>query len=162
MTATPRHGLPLLAAGQAQKEVTHNEALLAIDVRLHSAVQTRTLISPPLAPPAGAMYIVPAGAGGAWSDKTDMIASWDGFGWRFAIPGAGWTAWISDESSFAVHDGGWSTAWPVAGLRMAGREVLAMSPEAVPDPTGGGVVDVECRTAVTALLSALRNQGIVL
>lgn len=162
MTATPRHGLPLLAAGQAQKEVTHNEALLAIDVRLHCAVETRTSLAPPVASAPGAVYLVPAGAGGAWSDKTDMIASWDGFGWRFAMPGAGWTVWISDESRFAVYEGGWSTAWPVAGLRVAGRDVLAAPPEAVPAPTGGGVADAQCRAAVAALLSALRNQGIVL
>jgi hypothetical protein len=142
--------------------VTHNEALLAIDVRLQSAVETRTLMSPPLAPLPGDMFIVPAGANGAWSDKTDMIAIWDGYGWRFAMPGAGWTVWVSDESSFAVHDGGWSTAWPVAGLRIGGRDVLATSAEAVPAPTGGGVVDAECRAAFAALLSALRNQGIVL
>ena len=31
MPATPRLALPLIAAGQAQKDVTHNEAVLALD-----------------------------------------------------------------------------------------------------------------------------------
>jgi hypothetical protein len=163
MTLTPRHGLPLLDAGQAQKEVTHNEALLAIDTRLHSAVETRGLAEPPSDPLSGASYIVPEGASDAWTGKRDMIANWDGFGWRFSIPTRGWLAWIADEAVFSVYDAGWSAGgWPVDGLRVAGRSVLSAPPASVSSPAGGGVVDNECRTAVAELLSALRNQGLVL
>lgn len=163
MTHTPRHGLPLLDAGQAQKEVTHNEALLAIDTRLHSAVENRGLLVPPAEPASGASYIVPNGATDAWTGKQDMIASWDGFGWRFTMPAKGWLAWIVDEAVFAVYDAGWSAGgWPCDGLRIAGRTVLGAPPAAVSLPTDGAVVDVECRAAVAELLSALRNQGLVL
>lgn len=163
MTQTPRHGLPLLAAGQAQKEVTHNEALLAIDCRLHSAFETRSLSAPPAAPRAGAMYLVGGDPDGDWAGKAGMIANWDGFGWRFTSPANGWLAWIADEGVFVVYNDGWSTGvWPANGLRIGGRDVLAAPMAAVAGPAGGAVVDVECRAAVETLLSALRNQGIVL
>ena len=48
--ATSRLNLPLMAAGQSQKEVTHNEALLRIDL----LVQTTVMSGPQSTPPAGA------------------------------------------------------------------------------------------------------------
>ena len=44
--ATPRLGLPLLAAAQAQKHVTHNEALTVLDVLAQIAVKSRSLTLP--------------------------------------------------------------------------------------------------------------------
>ncbi len=41
MTDTPHLALPLLAAAQAQKHVTHNEALAMIDALVHLAVKER-------------------------------------------------------------------------------------------------------------------------
>jgi hypothetical protein len=162
MTQTLRHGLPLLAAGQAQKEVTHNEALLAIDCRLQTTVQTRSLAVPPIAPAPGAMFIVAAGASETWAGRSGMVASWDGFGWRFLAPAEGWIVWVVDEAGFVSYDGDWTTAWPVNGLRIAGRDVLAAPPASIAAPSGGSVVDEACRAAVSALMVALRNQGIVL
>ena len=37
-SATPRWALPLLAAGQAEKELTHNEALLLLDMAVQPSV----------------------------------------------------------------------------------------------------------------------------
>lgn len=162
MTQTLRHGLPLLAAGQAQKEVTHNEALLAIDCRLQSTVETRALALPPIAPAPGAMFIVAAGAGAAWAGKSGMIACWDGFGWRFLAPVEGWIVWVADEAGFVTYDGNWTTAWPANGIRIAGRDVLAVPPVSIAAPSGGSNADDACRAAVSALITALRNQGIVL
>ena len=45
--------LPLIEAGQAQKHVTHNEALLLLDAALHLAVASRSVATPPGAPAAG-------------------------------------------------------------------------------------------------------------
>lgn len=44
---TDRLRLPLLTAGQAQKEVTHNEALLLLDLLVQASVQSAGLTSPP-------------------------------------------------------------------------------------------------------------------
>ena len=52
---TDRLRLPLLTAGQAQKEVTHNEALLLLDLLVHASVQSAGLTSPPRNTTIGAM-----------------------------------------------------------------------------------------------------------
>lgn len=162
MGTTIRHGLPLLATGQAQKDVTHNEALLAIDRQLHLAVASRGANAPPPAVAAGDSYIVGAGAGGAWTGWTDAVASFDGVGWSFAMPVRGALAWIADETRFSVYDGGWSAGgWPASGLSIGGRQVLAAEPVTVASPDGGATVDAQAREAIDALLAALRGQGIL-
>ena len=50
MSDTPRLGLPLLAAGQAQKHVTHNDALMRLDALAHLAVASRAQTVPPGSP----------------------------------------------------------------------------------------------------------------
>lgn len=59
-------GFPLLAAGQAQKEITHNEALTLADALISGAVEAGPLNAPPSAPTPGQMWIVgdnPSGVG---------------------------------------------------------------------------------------------------
>ena len=62
MPDTPLIGLPLLEASQAQKHVTHNEALLLLDAMLHLAVISRALATPPASPGDGDRYLVAASA----------------------------------------------------------------------------------------------------
>jgi hypothetical protein len=163
MNETRRFALPLLAAGQAQKEVTHNEALLAIDRLLHLAIESRSLAAPPATPAAGTAYLVAPGASGDWAGRSGQIATYDGFGWTFLAPRAGMAAYIIDEAGFvALAPATVPAHWPVNGLRIAGRNVLAAPAEAIAAPSGGAVVDGECRNGFNALLVALRRQGIVL
>jgi len=162
MSDTVRHGMPLLSAGQAQKEVTHNEAVLTVDRLLHLAVMTRALSAPPSSPVAGDAYIVAAGGSGEWAGFSGQLASHDGFGWVFSPPVRGCLAWIVDEASFSVFDGGWSTGgWPASALFIAGRSVLGAPPVAVLPPAGGATVDTQCRAALGQLITTLRNQGIL-
>lgn len=108
MTDTQRWTLPLLSAGQAQKEVSHNEALLAIDRVLHLAVVTRGLGQPPADARAGDSFIVAATPVGDWNGRNNMIASFDGAGWTLTTPRIGCLAWICDESVLTVFvDTGW-------------------------------------------------------
>lgn len=160
---TTRFALPLLQVAQAQKEVTHNEAVAAIDVLLQLAVESRTLGVPPAAPAAGAAWIVPGGASGAWAGRTGDIAAWDEGGWRYLRPRGGTVAWLGDAARFAVFDGTvWrDDGWPVAGLRIGGRLMLAAVPATVAAPVGGTTVDVEARAALAALTATLRAQGLV-
>ncbi|MFZ4687734.1 MAG: DUF2793 domain-containing protein [Polymorphobacter sp.] len=161
MDETLRHRLPLLAMGQAQKEVTHNEALITIDRQLHPAVLTRGLTVPPAIPAAGDSYIVAPGATGPWAGKADQLALFDGHGWTFDTPGRGCLAWIIDEASFAVFDLGWSVGgWPVTALRIGGHQVLGSAPAAIAAASGGTVVDVEARSSIAAILALLRDQGL--
>ncbi|GGD98829.1 hypothetical protein GCM10011529_01200 [Polymorphobacter glacialis] len=162
MSETIRHGLALLASGQAQKEVSHNEAILAIDRQMHLSISSRVLAVAPSTPVPGDAYIVPSGAGGAWASAADAIASYDGFGWILTAPVIGCVAWIVDEAGFVVFDGGWSDGWPVSGLVIAGRKILAGSPVGVALEIGGSIVDIEARAAITQIIDSLRTQGIAL
>lgn len=105
MTETSRWNLPLLAAGQAQKEITHNEALLAIDRMLHLAVVTRTCNDPPYNATPGSTFIIGPAPTGAWRDFSAMVASSDGLGWTLTTPRSGCLAWICDEAVLAVFHG---------------------------------------------------------
>ena len=121
-----RHGLPLLAPGQAQKEMTHNEALAMLDLVVQPAVETLGVTVPPLAPGEGQCWIVGAGATGSWEGHDDALAGWTAGGWRFVVPREGMLAWVIDASAYARFDGaGW-----------AGGHPLGSALSATGDPTG--------------------------
>lgn len=64
MPSTPRLGIPLIASGQTQKDITHNEAILALGRIVALGVVSRSVIAPPSSVQAGSIYIVPASGGG--------------------------------------------------------------------------------------------------
>jgi Protein of unknown function (DUF2793) len=105
---TPRSGMPLLAAAQAQKHVTHNEALLQLDALGCARILDRDLTAPPGSPGDGDTYLVHATATGDWTGQDGNIAfALDG-GWRFYAPFAGLMAYVVDEAKPIVFDG---AAW---------------------------------------------------
>src|SRR5690554_3539954 len=64
---TPRLNLPYLAAGQAQKHVTLNEALARLDACVAASARSRTTAAQPAEPAEGDLYLLPGGASGeAW------------------------------------------------------------------------------------------------
>jgi hypothetical protein len=105
---TPNLALPLIAQGQAQKEITHNEALFSLDALVQTSVKSRTLATPPASPSSGDRYLVPAAATGAWSGQTDKIAFFHDGAWSFLVPIVGWRTHVEDER-LVVHyaDGVW-------------------------------------------------------
>lgn len=105
MSETPNLALPFLAAGQAQKHVTMNEATEILDAVVHLSVFSRTLGIPPVSPTSGARYLVPPGATGVWQGQSGKIASWNGFGWRFLEPREGWLLWDQSADIHLVFDG---------------------------------------------------------
>lgn len=108
MPLTPLLGLPLLEAAQAQKHVTHNEALLLIDAGVQLSVINRTTAAPPVTPAEGDRYLIAAGATGAWTGHSGKIASFEAAVWRFAAPREGWRLWVQDEDVFLIFNG---TLW---------------------------------------------------
>ena len=105
---TPKLNLPLIAAQQAQKHVTHNEALRALDALVQATVKDRDLASPPASPQEGDCYIVAAGATGDWAVQENAIAEYRNGGWVFHAPAPGWLAFAEDEAAFLFFDG---SAW---------------------------------------------------
>ncbi|ASP23570.1 ribonuclease III (plasmid) [Antarctobacter heliothermus] len=100
--------LPYLLPAQAQKHVTHNEALGRLDVAVQLAVIARDLAVPPADPGQGDRYLVPAGASGDWAGRDGEIAVYDMNTWVFQAPVAGWSARVLSEDAQVRFDG---TAW---------------------------------------------------
>ncbi|UWR24418.1 DUF2793 domain-containing protein [Sulfitobacter sp. S190] len=109
------HGLPYIQAAQAQKHVTHNEALRVLDVLVQLSVEAQGTI-PPGTPETGARYIVGTGGSGAWAGQDGAVALWEGTSWAFFTPQQGWLAWRRDTSVLTVFDG---SVWVPYGTGMA-------------------------------------------
>jgi Protein of unknown function (DUF2793) len=108
---TPNLHLPYLMAAQAQKHVTLNESLRALDCLVHLSVLSRTLATPPAAPANGDRYIVATAATAGWVGQANRIAAWQDNAWMFYAALPGWHAWVVDEARSVVFSG---TAWAVA------------------------------------------------
>ena len=108
--ATPRLGLPYLAAGQAQKHVTLNGALALLDGLVQTAVDSRTLAAQPAAPEDGALYILPAGATGSdWAGRpAGALLRFEAGAWAPSPSIEGQLAYVRDEATLLVRQaGGW-------------------------------------------------------
>ncbi len=108
MDTTPNLKLPYIAAAQAQKHVTHNEAIRALDAVIQLAVLDRNLGAPPAAPKNGDRYIIATSASGDWSGHGGKIAAYQDGAWQLFAPKIGWVAWIVDEKRLLGWDG---AAW---------------------------------------------------
>jgi hypothetical protein len=108
MSDTVHLALPLLEASQAQKHVTHNEALERVDALSQLAVISRTLSAPPASPVEGDRYLIAASPTAAWTGHAGELAYRAGGAWQFATPRTGWRVWVEAESAFLVFDG---SAW---------------------------------------------------
>lgn len=73
------------------------------------SVKDRDLATPPASPADGDRYIVPAGATGAWSGRTNQIAVRIGGAWEFHVPRVGWLCFVEDEAVLSAYKAaGWS------------------------------------------------------
>jgi hypothetical protein len=108
MDQTNNLKLPYIMPSQAQKQVTHNEALAILDGVVQLAVADRTLAAPPGSPAEGDRHIVAAGATGAWAGKDGAVAAWQDGTWSFFTPLPGWLAWVAAETALFYWSG---TAW---------------------------------------------------
>ena len=117
MDNTPNLALPYIMPAQAQKHVTHNEAIRTLDALVQLAVKDRDLSAPPVSPVEGDRYIVGPGATGTWSGQSGRIAAWQDGAWAHLAPRTGWLAWVADEATLLVYDGtGWAPAVPAPVL----------------------------------------------
>lgn len=163
MDVTPRWSLPQLFAGQAQKEIFHNEALSRIDMLLHGEVQSADDVVPPAAPSIGMCWIVGGGASGAWAGSDGMVACWTEGGWRFVSPKAGLSLLVADRGHAMRYDGSdWKDDFFRSdGIYIDDVRVIGSQMTAITDPAGGGTVDLEARAALIAMLGALRSHGLI-
>jgi len=158
-----RFALPMLQAAQAQKEVTHNEALTLIDMLLHAHAQSASIATPPASPQIGECWVVAAGGTDAWLGHDGELACWTVGGWRFVVPRDGMRVMIADQGHELIHNG---SIWNPASVRsdgyyVGGAKVLGSRESAIADSVGGSTVDTQVRLALAQLLVALRNHGLI-
>jgi hypothetical protein len=149
MTDTPNLGLPYLDGAQAQKHVTHNEALRILDAAVQIAVRDATRTVPPGAPANGARYVVAAPAGGAWAGWDHAIATWQDGAWTLLAPRQGWCVWSVADDALLVFDGAlWRAVGtpPLDNIAHLGINATATAPN---------LLSVASNAALIAAIAAL-------
>lgn len=100
-----RLGLPYIAPAQAQKHVTHNEALQQLDTVVQLTLEATDAMVPPAMPELGAVYALSLSPTDAWAGQGGMLAHWLGQAWLFVAPKEGWHAWDKAANAITVFDG---------------------------------------------------------
>lgn len=155
--------LPLIAAGQAQKELSHNEALALLDLAVQPVVVAVGTNTPPTAPAPGDCWIVGMAPTGAWTGRAGALAGWTAGGWRFVAARDGMTAWsVADGATARFSTAGWVVG-EVRGssLVLGGDAVVGVRRSAIPAASGGTTIDAEARVVISAMLDALRGHGLI-
>jgi Protein of unknown function (DUF2793)/C1q domain len=112
--------LPYILAAQAQKHVTHNEALRLLDGLVQLSVLDRDLTAPLGSPADGDRYIVASGGTGDWTGWDANVALFTDGAWLRLPPRTGWRTWVEDEGILLVYDGaGWIGTTPAALQNLA-------------------------------------------
>jgi hypothetical protein len=97
--------MPYILPSQAQKHVTHNEALQRLDAIVQLTISEESA-SPPAAPAEGETYLIAGGATGAWTGKTGMLAFRQDGAWIYLTPRPGWHAFFLDEGKLRLFSSG--------------------------------------------------------
>lgn len=140
-SATPRHALPLLFAGQSQKEAFVNEAHALTDALLHPAIEGEAS-DPPAEPVEGECWLVGSAASGEWNGEDGKLACREAGNWLFVAPCDGLSVLDKSSGQQLRFCDGWQVAEPPA------------------EPTGGATEDAEARAAIVGLIDALRVAGV--
>lgn len=138
---SPRYALPLLYAGQSQKEVFVNEAHALTDALIHCAIEG-TSATPPGSPVEGTNWLVAASPTGAWSGQAGKIACRQAGNWLFVMPQDGMRLLDKSNGQERRYASGW------------------LAPTVTALPSGGTTIDAEARSAIADLIAALRTAGI--
>src|SRR5436305_6282375 len=105
MTDTSNLGLPFIEGSQAQKHVTHNEALRILDAAIQISVLDLTRTARPPSPADGERHVVASGATGAWAGQGNAMATWQDGAGAFLAPKVGWCIWSVADNIVFVFDG---------------------------------------------------------
>ncbi|SFB04392.1 Protein of unknown function [Poseidonocella pacifica] len=145
MTETsPTLQLPYIQPAQAQKHVTHNEALRVLDALIQLSVVDAALTSPPVTPEMGSRYIVASGATGEWAGQDHAVTLFGPTGWEFHAPQPGWRADDQVNGTTLRFDG-------VSWTPLATRETDRLGVNTAADDT--------TRLSVSADATALSHAG---
>lgn len=131
-------------AGQAQKDLFHNEALQVLDAVVAAAVEGLPQAAPPASPAVGSGYIVGSSPSGDWAGHANQLAAYTSGG-------------------MAVYRNG---SWEIGKLRgseviVDGQKVVGARGATIASPAGGTMVDTEARAAIGEILAAMREHGLI-
>jgi len=140
-STTARYQLPLLYAGQAQKEFTVNEAFALTDALLHCAIEGEA-DDPPAAPEDGTAWLIGPAPTGSWAAHPGQIACRELGNWLFVTPRDGMRV-LNRSSGQEIR---FNDAW--------------LAPPTPAVPTGGGTIDAEARATIADLIDRLVEAGI--
>ena len=114
---SPRLALPLIAPSQAQKHVTHNEAVMLLDGLVQMTLRGVEASEPPASGADGDAWGLGAAPTGLWEGRGGDVAIRSNGGWVFAAPAAGWRAWDLSAGAALRHDGsGWVPDLPAMSM----------------------------------------------
>lgn len=107
MTAptTPRLDLPFLQAGQALKNITHNEALQRLDSGLYLSCSNMAADALPSDPVSGVVIIISETPDTTLLSRIGQIAVFLTESWVWFLPKSGWTIWDEVGETLQVFDG---------------------------------------------------------
>lgn len=147
---TTRLQLPYILPSQAQKHVTHNEALQRLDATIQLVV-TAEKDQPPESVQEGQCYLIATSAAGDWAGKARQLAFRQDEAWLFIMPANGWRAWVAETSRLKVLiEGTWkdvplpdTASFTTLGIGTSGdaynRLAVASSATLLTNaPSGGG------------------------
>lgn len=141
---TQRFKLPLLATGQSQKELFHNEALVRLDFLVHPVVQSVENDPALLTIEEGLNWLIDSAPSGEWMGRTNQIASWTSGGWRYFDPVDSMQLFVAVSQETAIFQ---NNEWKFGG--------------SIVPPVGGSVVDVEARVVIDSILEVLKVKAII-
>lgn len=108
MENSKRLTLPYIMPQQAQKHVTHNEAIRKLDAIVQMSALSKKVTSPPEMPLEGQGYIIPELATGVWADKVNLFAIYQDGIWSYITPDEGWSCWVEeDQQRYDFSTGSW-------------------------------------------------------
>jgi hypothetical protein len=138
-------------------------ALQRLDIAVAACVEGPPADDPPSAPQPGAAYLVGDAPTGTWTGHAGNLAGFGIAGWRFIAPTIGMSVFDKSSQSVAIYS---DAGWEVGKIRAASliiEDVQVVGPRAgsVADPSGGSTLDAEARVAITGILAALRQHGLI-
>ncbi|MGI9350753.1 MAG: DUF2793 domain-containing protein [Rhizobiaceae bacterium] len=97
--------LPYIMPSQAQKHVTHNEALRMLDAIVQLSVLAVGTNDAPLSPADGERYVIGDTPVSPWDEKSNQIAAFIDGAWMYFQPVEGWLTWNQANSEMLVYSG---------------------------------------------------------
>ena len=148
LTNSDNLALPFILPSQAQKHVTHNEALLALDAIVQLSVISKSFTEGPSDAASGDRYIVASNPTGNFENQTGNLAAFQDGVFQFYTPQIGWLAYVLDEDTYQYFDG---TDWQDLTNSDSYGEYLTLGVNASADTTN--------RFALSSEASLFNNSG---